>query len=174
MKHYNILGYYLIRKHINYILRSSIVYTAKPPLWREFSSKQDKAQQSILAWKCSNIGVVVTYFDLHGLSSDQWATSWEFWACPARMSCENRRLSEHSELSHALAQMQTMCNHTERCCISNHHRKPSMHNKRKGPIVLETNFLPLISAGVVYSSSLNIFILVKLKKRIVVAFKRYI
>lgn len=46
-----------------------------------------------------------------------------------------------------LAQMQTMCNHTERCCISNYHGTSLMHNKAKKPIGKEINYLPLIYSG---------------------------
>lgn len=147
MKHYNILGYYLIRKHINYILRSSIVYTAKPPLWREFSSKQAKAQQSILAWRHSSIRVAATYFDLHGLSSDQWTTSWEF-----RLPCSDKSGEQASQCAgnalRALAQMQAVRNHTERCHASNYQRKSSVQNKGKEPIVTETDFPLLVSSSI--------------------------
>lgn len=56
----------------------------------------------------------------------------------------------------ALAQMQAVCNHMEIHRISNCCRKSSISNKGKEQIVKETNFLPFISSGIVYSSSLNI------------------
>lgn len=54
-----------------------------------------------------------------------------------------------------LAQMQTMYNHTERCCISDYYGASLMHNKAKELIGKEENYLALISSDVVSSSFLN-------------------
>lgn len=50
-----------------------------------------------------------------------------------------------------LAQMQTMYNHIEKCCISDYYGTSLMHNKAKELIGKEKNYLPLIYSNVVYT-----------------------
>lgn len=48
-----------------------------------------------------------------------------------------------------------MCNHTERCNISNYHGTSLIHYEAEEPTGKQTNYLSLFSSGVVYSSSLS-------------------
>lgn len=70
-------------------------------------------------------------------------------------------VSQHTQ--NVLTWMQAMHNQPERCHVNHHHRKPSVHNKEKEPILKETNVLSLVSSGVAYSSPLN-YLLKKKKK----------
>lgn len=124
----------------------------------ESSGKQAKTQESILAWSCSNnTNVVVTFYDLHGLNTDQWTTLWEFLLPYSDELQEQAVLIIFRTCLYTCPNTQTMCNHTERCNISNYYGTSLIHNEAEEPSGKKTNYLSLFSFAIVYSSSLSTY-----------------